>query len=171
MAVSEQAVVWLEEQLAAAQVETRPTRRVRKAYRMAPQEWRSAVSALGVISLVAIATVGASVRVAELGYAVDQAQANAATVALQNAALRDTLASLENPATIHREAIAELGLQRPAGYVPIPVFAVAPVAKVGPGSEAMLRVPAFSGPAPGGLSATWHRASTWVRSAYRSVLG
>lgn len=148
----------------------RPRRRGRSAA-AAGRELRRGVAAIGLCTVMAGALVWACVLQAAATEAATAARADIAALSGGNQQLQAELAGLESPARVEALAITRLGLQRPAGYVPVPLVPVTPAAAPGRPATVVATLPLPAGPAPGGAPSAWRALRAAVAGVWRRVAG
>ena len=130
---------------------------------------------LGAIALCAVIGGGlawAALAVSLQAQSVQAVQGRITAVLGENQRLAARLAALDSPSRIETLAIDQLGLQRPAAYVPVPVVPVGPLARSrGRAASAEVLLPSPPGPLPGSPAALLRVARLTVSGFWRRVAG
>jgi|GEM_PF-4132741 len=134
-------------------------------------ELRRGLVAIALVGAMAAAAVAGSVAVAQQGFAVDGARAQIQRLQGQNRQLVAQLAELQSPQRIESEAIDRLGMQRPAGYVPVAAQPVPAAPSGGAAATAQATLPVPAGPAPGGARAVARSTLVGVQALWRRIRG
>ncbi len=133
---------------------------------------RRGLSAIALCAVIGGSLAWAAMAVSLQAQSVQAMQGRVTAVLNENQRLAARLAALDSPSRIETLAIDQLGLQRPAAYVPVPVVPVGPVARpLGRAGSAEVLLPSPPGPLPGSPAALVRAARLAVSGLWRRVAG